>query len=152
MNIVLYQPEIPQNTGNIARTCLLTNTALHLIHPLGFKTDEKSLVRSGLDYWKNIKVNYYDNFDHFTDKNNNPIIYMCETNATNTYTEIKYPPNAFIMFGRETTGIPNEILQKYERTAIRVPMIPNSRSLNLSNTVAIVLYEALRQQGFTGMK
>ncbi|MCL1996519.1 MAG: tRNA (cytidine(34)-2'-O)-methyltransferase [Defluviitaleaceae bacterium] len=148
MNIVLYQPEIPQNTGNIARTCLLTNTALHLIHPLGFKTDEKSLVRSGLDYWQKIRVSYYDNFAHFVLANNNPAIYMCETGADNLYTNVQYPKNAFVMFGRETTGIPEDILQRYKETAIRIPMVPNSRSLNLSNAVAIVIYEALRQQGF----
>lgn len=148
MHVVLLEPEIPQNTGNIARTCLLTNSTLHLIHPLGFKTDEKSLLRSGLDYWYKVKINYYDNFKHFLEKNNNPKIFIVETNSKNAYTSVSYNENTFFMFGKETKGVPKYILNNYEDTSIYIPMVKGSRSLNLSNAVAIVLYEALRQNNF----
>ena len=148
MNIVLHEPEIPQNTGNIARTCLLTNSTLHLIHPLGFQTDDKTVKRAGLDYWHKVDVRYYDNFEHFLEVNNNPKIYMAETNTKNLYTEVSYEEDAFIMFGKETKGIPQGILDRYAETSIHIPMVPDARSLNLSNCVAIVLYEALRQNGF----
>lgn len=152
MNIILHQPEIPQNTGNIARTCLLTNSTLHLIHPLGFKTDEKSLLRSGLDYWNEVSIKYYDDFHHFLSQNRDSVIYMATTKARKLYTEIIYEDNSFIMFGKESAGIPEDILVNYKKTALRIPMVEGSRSLNLSNSVAIVLYEALRQQNFKGMQ
>jgi tRNA (cytidine/uridine-2'-O-)-methyltransferase len=152
MNIVLLEPEIPANTGNIGRTCVATGTHLHLIEPLGFKIDEKSLKRAGLDYWSDLNVSVYTNFDDFIQKNPNATIYMATTKARNIYTEVKYDANAYIMFGKESAGIPEEILVNYQETSIRIPMVPEARSLNLSNSVAIVLYEALRQNNFEAMQ
>lgn len=149
MNIVLHQPEIPQNTGNIGRTCVATNTALHLIRPLGFDTSDKALKRAGMDYWQDLKVFYYDNFQDFLDKNPNARIIMATTKSRKTYDKIKYDKNDFIMFGSEGSGIPEEILLDFKENCVRIPMIGDYRSLNLSNSVAIILYEALRQQGFT---
>lgn len=151
MNIVLHCPEIPQNTGNIGRTCVATGSSLHLIRPLGFKVDDKSLKRAGMDYWQDLDVHYYDSFDDFLQKNNNPHIYMATTKALHTYTEVSYNNDDFIMFGSEGSGIPEEILMKYKDDCIRIPMNEKYRSLNLSNSVAIVLYEALRQTGFKNM-
>ena len=151
MNIILHQPEIPANTGNIGRTCVATGSSLHLIEPLGFKIDEKSLKRAGMDYWDKLDVKRYVNFEDFLEKNPGAHIYMATTKAHKTYTDVKYGPNDFIMFGKESAGIPEEILVDYEETCIRIPMLPAIRSLNLSNSVAIVLYEALRQQGFEGL-
>lgn len=151
INIILHQPEIPQNTGNIARTCLLTGSTLHLIRPLGFQIDEKTLLRAGMDYWENVDVLVYDDWEDFLYKNNNPIIYVCETNNSQIYTDVKFSKNPFVMFGKESKGIPNDILEKYKNTSIRIPMLPNSRSLNLSNSVAIVVYEILRQHDFEYM-
>ena len=148
MNIVLHEPEIPQNTGNIARTCAATGAKLHLIEPLGFSLDEKSIKRAGLDYWHLVDVKTYKNFEEFLDKNNHPTIYMATTKSKQTYTEVKYEKDAYIMFGKETAGIPEEILLNYKSTSIRIPMIKEARSLNLSNSAAIVLYEALRQNAF----
>ena len=148
MNIVLLEPEIPANTGNIGRTCVATGSKLHLIKPLGFSIDDKYLIRSGLDYWNKLDVLYYENFKHFLEKNNNPIIFMGTTKAKKTYTEVSYNENSFIMFGKESKGIPEEILLDYRETCIRIPMLSDYRSLNLSNAVAIVLYEALRQNNF----
>lgn len=148
MNIVLLEPEIPANTGNIGRTCVATGSKLHLIKPLGFSIDDKYLKRSGLDYWNKLDVLYYENFKHFLEKNNNPIIFMGTTKAKKTYTEVSYNENSFIMFGKESKGIPEEILLDYRETCIRIPMLSDYRSLNLSNAVAIVLYEALRQNNF----
>ncbi|MBQ6553834.1 MAG: tRNA (cytidine(34)-2'-O)-methyltransferase [Firmicutes bacterium] len=148
MNIVLHQPEIPQNTGNIGRTCVATNTALHLIRPLGFNVDDKSLKRAGMDYWKDLKVFYYDNFADFVAKNPDARIIMATTKARKTYDKIEYRDNDFIMFGSEGSGIPEEILLEYKENCVRIPMMGEYRSLNLSNSVAVILYEALRQQGF----
>lgn len=148
MNIVLHQPEIPQNTGNIGRTCVATGTSLHLIRPLGFVINDKSLRRAGMDYWKDLEVYYYDSFADFLEKNANAKIYMATTKAKHTYTDVKYDKNDFIMFGSEGSGIPEEILMDYKDTCIRIPMLAKYRSLNLANSVAIVLYEALRQTGF----
>lgn len=150
MNIVLHQPEIPQNTGNIGRTCVATGSTLHLIRPFGFIINDKTLKRAGMDYWKDLKVYYYDNFEHFLLKNNYPKIYMATTKAVKTYCDVKYGEDDFIMFGSEGSGIPEEILLKYKETAVRIPMLEEYRSLNLSNSVAIVLYEALRQNNFKG--
>ncbi len=152
MNIVLLEPEIPYNTGNIGRTCVATNTSLHLIKPLGFSLDEKSVRRSGLDYWKDVDLHVYENFDDFMEKNNYPTVYMGTTKAKQTYAQVSYDPNAFIMFGKETQGIPEELLLKHKETAIRIPMAEGTRSLNLSNSVAIVLYEALRQNNFMDLE
>lgn len=151
MNIVLLEPEIPQNAGNISRTCAVTGASLHLIKPLGFRTDDKYLKRAGLDYWKYLDVHYYDNFEDFLDKNPNAKIFMATTKAKKIYTEVEYSENDFIMFGKESAGIPEEILVDYEETCIRIPMVGELRSLNLSNSAAIILYEALRQQNFEGM-
>ncbi|MDF2593700.1 MAG: trmL [Clostridia bacterium] len=152
MNIVLHEPEIPQNTGNIARTCAATGAKLHLIEPLGFSIDDKSIKRAGLDYWHLVDVRTYKNFEEFVAKNNNPKIYMATTKSKQTYTEVTYEKDAFIMFGKETAGIPEEILLQYKPTAIRIPMIREARSLNLSNSAAIVLYEALRQNEFEALE
>lgn len=152
MNIVLHQPEIPANTGNIGRTCVATGTSLHLIEPLGFSLSEKNLKRAGMDYWKDLDVHTYVNFQDFLDKNPGAKIWMATTKAKHTHTEVAYGENDFIMFGKESAGIPEEILVDYEDTCIRIPMLPQIRSLNLSNAAAIVLYEALRQQNFASMQ
>lgn len=153
MNIVLYQPEIPQNTGNIARTCALTETSLHLIKPLGFSLDEKQLKRAGLDYWELVNVTVYDSFDQFIEKNPEANLYLLTTKATKFYHQIDYDQNAFLMFGKETAGIPTAIHDAHPENRFRVPMRNHekARSLNLSNAVNIVLYEALRQHGFQGL-
>lgn len=151
MNIVLHEPEIPQNTGNISRTCAVTHSTLHLIKPLGFSVDDKYLKRSGLDYWQYLDVRYYENFKDFIEKNPGAKIYMATTTAKKIYTDVSYSENDYIMFGKESAGIPEEILLDYKDTSIRIPMYDDLRSLNLSNSVAIILYEALRQQGFKGL-
>lgn len=150
MNIVLYQPEIPQNTGNIARTCALTDTALHLIRPLGFSLDEKHLKRAGLDYWDLVNLKVYDNFQSFIGQNKDLSLYIATTHGTNYYHQVAYDSEAFILFGKETAGVPAEIHKQYENRRFRIPMLNNekARSLNLSNAVNIVLYEALRQHQF----
>ncbi len=151
-NIVLFEPEIPQNTGNIGRTCVATGARLHLIEPLGFRLDEKSLKRAGMDYWKDLDVTTYVNFRDFQDKNPGARLYMASTKALNLYSDVKYEDGCYIMFGKESGGIPEDILYQHREDAIRIPMNENIRSLNLSNSVAIVLYEALRQQQFAGMQ
>ena len=151
MNIVLYEPEMPANTGNIGRTCVATNTKLHLIEPLGFKLSEKHLVRAGLDYWDKLDVTVYSNFEDFLAKNPGAKIYMATTKAQKVYTDVKYEPDCYMMFGPESRGIPEEILVKYPETCVRIPMWGDIRSLNLSNSVAIMLYEGLRQNGFEKM-
>ena len=148
MHIVLHQPEIPGNTGNIGRTCVATGTSLHLIEPLGFRLDEKSLKRAGMDYWSLLDVHRYMNFWEFKELNPGAKIWMATTKAQRAYTEVSFGSDDFIMFGKESAGIPEEILVEHEETCIRIPMLPAIRSLNLSNSVAIVLYEALRQTGF----
>ena len=149
MNIVLYQPEIPHNTGAIGRTCLVTNSALHLIHPLGFFLDEKNLKRSGLDYWHKLKVLEYESFDDFLKKNPTSEIFFIETNGEKKYTDMRYSKNCFLVFGSETIGLPKYILDKYQKKVVYIPMVEGERSINLSVAVGIVLYEALRQTGFT---
>ena len=151
LNIVLYEPEIPANTGNIGRTCVATGTKLHLIEPLGFRLDEKALKRAGMDYWKDLDVTTYVNWDDFCEKNPNAKIYMATTKGRHVYSDVSYEPDCFIMFGKESAGIPEEILLEHKETAVRIPMLDHIRSLNLGNSVAIVLYEALRQNGFAGM-
>lgn len=151
MNIVLFEPEMPANTGNIGRTCVATDTRLHLIEPLGFKINEKALKRAGLDYWDKLDVTVYCDFQDFLNKNPGAKIYMATTKAPKVYTEVSYEPDCFIMFGKESAGIPEEILLENQETCVRIPMWGDIRSLNLSNSVAIVLYEALRQNGFEQM-
>ncbi len=152
MNIILHQPEIPANTGNIGRTCVATGTKLHLIEPLGFRINEKELKRAGMDYWDRLDVHRYMNFDEFLQKNPGAKIWMATTKAKQVYSDVEFGDDDFIMFGKESAGIPEEILIEYEKTCIRIPMLDEIRSLNLSNSVAIVLYEALRQQDFKGMQ
>ncbi len=151
MHIVLLEPEIPQNAGNIARTCAVTNSVLHLIKPLGFSVDDKYLKRAGLDYWDLLDIRYYENFQDFMDKNQGIRLWMATTKAKHVYTEVQFQENDYFMFGRESAGIPEEILMAHEAGTIRIPMLEVARSLNLSNSVAIIIYEALRQQGFKGM-
>ena len=152
INIVLHEPEIPGNTGNIGRTCVATGVKLHLIEPLGFQIDEKHLKRAGMDYWDKLDVTVYDDFNDFLAKNPGARIYMATTKSKQKYTDVNYEEDCFIMFGKESAGIPEEILLDYEDTAVRIPMYPEIRSLNLSNSVAIVLYEALRQHDFKGLE
>ena len=152
LNIVLYEPEIPSNTGNIGRTCVATGTRLHLIEPLGFRLNEKAIKRAGMDYWSDLDVTTYVNYEEFLEKNPGAKIYMATTKSRQTYTEVSYEPDCYIMFGKESAGIPEEILVKHPDTCVRIPMIGETRSLNLSNSVAIVLYEALRQNNFDHMK
>lgn len=152
MHIVLHQPEIPGNTGNIGRTCVATGTSLHLIEPLGFRLDEKSIKRAGMDYWQHLDVHRYMNYEEFKATNPGAKIWMATTKAKRSYTEVTFGPDDYIMFGKESAGIPEEILVDNEETCIRIPMLPEIRSLNLSNSVAIVLYEALRQNGFASMQ
>ena len=152
LNIVLHEPEMPANTGNIGRTCVAAGARLHLIEPLGFKLNEKMLKRAGLDYWDKLDVTVYDDYADFQKKNPGAKIYMATTKAQKTYCDVSYEDDCYIMFGKESAGIPEEILVDNEETCIRIPMIGDIRSLNLSNSVAIVLYEALRQQGFESMQ
>ena len=151
MNIVLLEPEVPANTGNIGRTCVATNTRLHLIEPLGFKLNEKMLLRAGLDYWDKLDVTVYSDYEDFTQRNPGARIYMATTKAQKVYTDIGYEPDCFLMFGKESAGIPEEILVKNQERCVRIPMWGDIRSLNHSNSVSIVLYEALRQNGFDKM-
>lgn len=151
LNIVLFEPEIPANTGNIGRTCCATGTRLHLIEPLGFALSDRMVKRAGMDYWEHLDVTRYANFADFLDKNPGAKIYMATTKARHIYSEASFEEDAYIMFGPESRGIPEEILVDYEDTCIRIPMNDKIRSLNLSNSVAVVLYEALRQNGFDGM-
>lgn len=152
MNIVLLNPEIHVNTGNIGRTCVLTNTKLHLIKPLGFELDDKKIRRAGLDYWKDVQLFVWENLEHFwkenIENNNNVKIYFATTKTNQRYTNVKFNIDDYIMFGPESRGIPEEILNKYKKNNITIPMLPLGRSLNLSNAVAIVLFEALRQNDF----
>ena len=152
MNIVLLEPEMPANTGNIGRTCVATNSRLHLIEPLGFKLNEKMLKRAGLDYWDKLDVTVYSDYQDFLDKNPGAKIYMATTKAYKVYTEPEYEPDCYIMFGKESAGIPEEILLDNQENCVRIPMWGDIRSLNLSNSVSIVLYEALRQNGFEKMQ
>lgn len=148
INIVLHEPEMPANTGNIGRTCVATGARLHLIEPLGFHINDKMLKRAGMDYWHKLDVRTYVNYAEFLEKNPEAKIYMATTKSKQTYTEVSYEEDCYIMFGKESAGIPEELLLDNKENCIRIPMLEEIRSLNLSNSVAIVLYEALRQQGF----
>lgn len=152
MNIVLHQPEIPANTGNIGRTCVATGSRLHLIEPLGFRLNEKEIKRAGMDYWEHLDVNRYVNYEAFLEENKGAKIWYATTKAKQTYSEVCFGENDYIMFGKESAGIPEEILVNNEECCIRIPMLEEIRSLNLSNSVAIVLYEALRQNHFSNMQ
>ena len=152
INIVLHEPEIPQNTGNIARTCAATGAALHLIRPLGFAIDDRKLKRAGLDYWHYLDITYYDGLDDFYEKNPHANVFYFTTKAKHVYSEIPYPDPVFIMFGKETKGLPEALLHKHPEECVRLPMRDGLRSLNLSNTVAVAVYEILRQGNFKGLK
>lgn len=152
MHIILYQPEIPANTGNIGRSCAATGTPLHLIEPLGFRLDEKSIKRAGMDYWERLDVTRYINYEEFRKKHPDVKVWYATTKAKRVYTQAAFGQDDYIMFGKESAGIPEEILVEHEEACIRIPMLDDMRSLNLSNSVAIVLYEALRQQGFAGLQ
>ena len=150
-NIVLVEPEIPQNTGNIARTCAVTGTQLHIVKPMGFEITNAKLKRAGLDYWHFLGVKYYENTDEFFAANKGGRFFYSTTKAVNNYCDMEYRDGDFILFGKETKGLDEALLKKNKETCIRIPMIDEARSLNLSNSVAIVLYEALRQQNFAGL-
>ncbi len=152
MHIVLLEPVIPQNTGNIARTCVATGTSLHLIKPLGFRIDEKAVKRAGLDYWDKLDLHVHENYEDFRAKYPLRKVYMATTKAQQTYAQVSYDENDFIMFGKETAGIPEEILKDHKDTSIRIPMKHHIRSLNLASSVAIVLYEGLRQNNFSRLE
>ena len=151
LNIVLHEPEIPANTGNIGRTCVAAGARLHLIEPLGFRLDEKNLRRAGMDYWKDLDVTTYIDYQDFLKRNPGAKIYMATTKAPKVYTDVRYEPDCYIMFGKESAGIPEEILAAHREACVRIPMMGEIRSLNMGNSVAIVLYEALRQNGFRNM-
>lgn len=149
INIVLHEPEIPHNTGAIARTCVLTNSRLHLIKPFGFDLSDKYLKRAGLDYWKYLDLTIYENLDDFFEKNKDANFYLATTMSKNIYSDVKFKDDDFIFFGKETAGLPEDLINKYSDRAIRIPMIKNlKRSLNLANSCTVILYEALRQLDF----
>lgn len=152
MKIVLHEPGIALNTGNIGRTCAATNTELHLIRPYGFRINEKEIKRAGMDYWDKLQVFEYIDYADFCEQHPNATVYYATTKAQQLYTEVQYEPDCFLMFGNESRGIPEEILVKHPKQCIRIPMWGESRSLNLANSAAIILYEALRQQGFPELK
>lgn len=151
-NVVLVEPEIPQNTGNIARTCAVTNTKLHIVKPMGFEITDAKLKRAGLDYWHFLGVKYYENIDEFFETNKGGRFFFSTTKAVNNYCDVQFCDNDFILFGKETKGLDEALLKANKEHCIRIPMIDEARSLNLSNSVAVVLYEALRQQNFEGLK
>ena len=151
INIVLHCPEIPQNTGNIARTCAVTGAALHIIKPMCFEIDDKKLKRAGLDYWDKLDITFYDSEEDFFRVNRGESIFYFSTKGRKLYTEASYPERVFIMFGRESRGLPEELLRKNPDTTVRIPMLPTLRSLNLSNSVAIAVYEVLRHRNFEGL-
>ncbi len=152
LNIVLVEPEIPQNTGNIARTCAATGARLHLVEPMGFKVDDKKLKRAGLDYWYLLDITYYENLNDFFNKNKDGKFYYFSTKANHVYSDITYPDNAYLVFGKETKGLPEKLLYDNPETTVRIPMISDARSLNLSNSVAIGVYEVLRQWNFPALQ
>ncbi len=154
LNIVLVEPEIPQNTGNIIRSCAATGTTLHLVRPLGFSLEDKYLKRAGLDYWDIANIKYYDSFEELREQNPDAKFFYSTTKAKQTHSDVKYEDNSFIVFGKETKGLPESLIMENLDTAIRIPMvnIEKARSLNLSNSVAIVLFEALRQIGYPNLR
>lgn len=152
INIVLFEPEIPANTGNIGRTCVAAGARLHLIEPLGFRLTEKELKRAGMDYWQDLDVTRYINWEDFLSQNKGAKIYMATTKGNHVYSQVSYEPDCYLLFGKESAGIPEEILVNYPENCVRIPMVGETRSLNLANSVAIMLYEALRQNEFRDMK
>ena len=152
INIVLYSPEIPQNTGNISRTCAVTGARLHIIKPIGFEISDRTLKRAGLDYWDKLDVTYYENYEDFLRQNENAELYFFSAHGKNSYAEIKYPDNAYLIFGRESVGLPRELVMENIDRSVRIPMRKTLRCLNLSNSVAIAVYEVLRQNNFGGLE
>ncbi len=152
INIVLYCPEIPQNTGNISRTAAVTGAALHIIRPTGFEISDRTLKRAGLDYWDKLDVTYYENIEEFYLKNPDAEIFYFSSHATRSYAEVEYPKCVYLMFGRESVGLPRELVEANSERALRIPMLPTLRCLNLSNSVAVAVYEVLRRRGFSGME
>ena len=152
IHIVLHQPEIPQNTGNIARTCAATGASLHIIRPMGFTVTDKHLKRAGLDYWDKLDITYYDGLEDFYGKHPDAKVYYFSTKAKYNYAEVTYPDEEYLMFGKETKGLPEELLAANKENCVRIPMVEEARSLNLSNAVAIVVYDIFRRQGFEGLK
>ena len=152
INIVLVEPEIPQNTGNVARTCAAVGASLHLVKPLGFEIDDRKLKRAGLDYWDKLDITYYDSLDDFLKKNAGELMFFFTTKAKRKYTDVQYPKRVFIVFGKETKGLPEELLYANPDSSVRIPMRDTLRSLNLSNSVAVAVYEVLRQRDFEGLR
>lgn len=151
MNIVLVEPEIPQNTGNIVRTCAATGARLHIVKPMGFEIDDKKLKRAGLDYWHFLNIQYYENLDNFFEQNQDGRFFYLSSKGTASYTDVKFSDGDFLLFGKETKGLPEKLLIEHPERSIRIPMISDARCLNLSNSVAIVVYEALRQNNFESL-
>ena len=152
LNLVLVAPEIPQNTGNIARTCAATGARLHIVKPMGFAIDDKKLKRAGLDYWHLLDLTYYENLDDFFEKNKGGSFFLFSTKGTHVYSDVAFPDNAFLLFGKETRGLPEHVLMQFPETTLRIPMIDEARSLNLSNSVAVAAYEVLRQWNFPALQ
>lgn len=152
INIVLVEPEIPQNTGNIARTCAAVGASLHLVKPLGFEIDDRKLKRAGLDYWDKLDITYYESLDDFLSKNKDEAMFFFTTKGKRAYTDAEYPKRVFIVFGKETKGLPEELLYANPEKCVRIPMRDTLRSLNLSNSVAVAVYEVLRQRDFDGLR
>ena len=152
LNLVLVEPEIPQNTGNIARTCAVTGAALHLVRPMGFEPDDTKLKRAGLDYWDKLDITYYDSIYDFLDKHGEDNLYLFTTKAEKAHSDVAYPEKTFLLFGKETAGLPMWLIERYKENAVRIPMRNELRCLNLSNAVAVGAYEYLRQYGYEGMK
>ena len=152
INIVLYSPEIPQNTGNISRTCAVTGARLHIIKPIGFEISDRTLKRAGLDYWDKLDVTYYENYEDFLEKNEGAVMYFFTAHAERSFAEIEYPDGVFLVFGRESVGLPKELVEANKERALRIPMRSTLRCLNLSNSVAIAVYEVLRQKGYSGLE
>lgn len=152
LNIVLVEPQIPQNTGNIARTCAATGAKLHLVEPMGFRVDDKKLKRAGLDYWYLLDITYYSSLEDFFEKNKDGKFYYFTTKGTNVFTDVEYEDNAFLVYGREDAGLPEELLKENKENCVRLPMREEARSLNLSNTVAIGVYEVLRQWNYPSLQ
>jgi len=152
LNIVLVEPEIPQNTGNIGRTCVATGSVLHLVKPLGFEVTDKYLKRSGMDYWKDLEVYYYENLQEFLEIHKDKEMFFFSTKSKQNHTEVNYPDNAFLLFGKESKGLPEDLLLNNFNRCVRIPMLGNTRSLNLSNSVAVAVYEYYRQKDFEGLR
>lgn len=152
INIVLYSPEIPQNTGNISRTCAVTGARLHIIKPIGFEISDRTLKRAGLDYWDKLDVTYYENYEDFLRQNENAELFFFSAHGKRSYADIAYPDNVFLVFGRESVGLPRELVEANSERSVRIPMRKTLRCLNLSNSVAIAVYEVLRQSNFSGLE